>query len=314
MSVFSKPYEELAKKVKVQTRFKDNALYWHFMARVFESWCSRMKVEGDADPRMLRRMPEYQFCLGSFGMFNRDGLHAWELGGTGGIDEYGFPLSYILNSANGKVVEGEPVPPPSERVVLPPEEVVVFRANHIGLSPIQIISPIIDRLVQSIRTIDNVTKKRGTSLFYTPDSPAKAALDTVLSKLGEPDCDLALSFKLPDLDGIIKELSLFGDSGPALADLWESSRQFASEMWETVGENSVSFEKKERLIVPEVEANDGRRINSIFGVAYAEMKAGLELANKKFGSNLHMVEPEPKPEPEPVPDPEQEEGDDNEER
>lgn len=304
MSVFNKPFENLAKSVKIKTKWKDDALFWHFMARVFESWTSRLTPIGDGDPRMFRRMPEYYFVEGWFGVFKRDPgpFHAWECGGAGGIDEYGFPLSYILNSANGKVIEGQPTPPPTERVVLPPDEVVIFRANHIGLAPIQIITPIIERLVRSIRTIDNITRKRGTSFFYTPDARAKAALDEVLNKLTDDSCDLALAFQSPDLDGLIKELSLFTDAGPALSDLWESARQFASEMWETAGENSVEFEKKERLVTGEVEANDERRENSIFGVCRQNMVEQLAVCREKWGVDWRLPEPEPKPDEPDEPD------------
>ena len=66
-------------------------------------------------------------------------------------------------------------------------------------------------------------------------------------------------------------------------------------MWETAGENSVEFEKKERLVTGEVEANDERRENSIFGVCRQNMVEQLAVCREKWGVDWRLPEPEPKP-------------------
>lgn len=321
MSIFTKPYEEFEKRVARFSEANDRALYLHFFERAFESFVSRLTPTGEGNARMFMRMPEFLFWNGTFGVFKRDGeLHAWRCGGIGGIDEYGFPNRYILYSANGENYSGKPTDPKEkidnkDRVALDPGNVVIFRANRLACPIFEIIDPIILRMMQTVRTVDHITGKKGFTGFSTPDATAKKAINEIAQAIEEGKSILAI--KSPDIGtSIIKNISMFDGVDLSIADLWESFRHFEGMLWETIGENTVSFEKKERLNVPEVESNDERIEHGIFGIARAEMKKGLEAVKEKFGDKLVLPEPEPDeepPAPDPDPDPEpnnKKEGDD----
>ena len=306
MSVFTKPFDEYAKKIECFKRVKDNDLFLHFFSRAYESFVSRLTPTGDGDLRMFRRMPEYFFFDGAFGVFEgSDGLHAWRVAGIDGIDEYGYPLGYILYSANGKNAMKEPLDtkkPPKGSVVMKPDDVVIFRANR-GEFPIyNIIAPILERMTKTVRAVDHITGKRGLTAFSAVDARAKKAINEIDSAIEDGESIKAITS--PDLStSAIKTVDLFGSATLPIADLWESFRHFEGFLWETIGENTVSFEKKERLVVSEVESNDERIAHGIFGVAFEEMKAGIEKVNERWGTKWKLPEPEKAPDPETDPDP-----------
>ena len=317
-SVFRKPFLKQEAILKQYSHARTNAIFMYFFSRAYESFTSRLTPVGTGDPRMFRRMPEYLFNVGPFAVFDRDlsgqvieppegpNFHAWLVGGVGGIDEYGYPTSYVAYSANGQNEQGEPdLTEPKEgdknRVKLSDGEFVLFRPNRLQIPVGRIIIPIIRRMTQTIRSIDNVTGKRGLSLFGTPDSIAESAVNTAATSVEAGDSIKCL--KSVDVGTAqIKRLDLFGEAGLPLSDLWESYRHFESLLWETIGENVVSFEKKERLNVPEVESNNERIAHGIYGVARAEMEASLELCRQKWGVDWHLPEPEPETAPAPGPD------------
>lgn len=310
MSVFTKPFEDEEARVRCFKSAKDNAIYLHFLSRAYESLVSRLTPTGTGDPRMFRRMPEYFFWKGPFGVFERGGtedapdLHAWLIGGIGGIDEYGYDLSYIAYSANGaKQALKQPVlPDDPDRVEKKADDIVIFRPNRLNVPIFTIIEPLLVRMTKTVRAIDNVTGKRGISVFSTPDSVAVKALRDIDVAVEEGRSILPV--KSPDAGtSQIKNVSMFGDAALTIGELWESFRHFEGFLWETTGENTVSFEKKERLNIPEVESNDERIAHGIFGVAYAEMKRGLDLVNARWGKDWKLPEP-PKP-PKPTEDPEE---------
>lgn len=299
MSVFTKPFDEYAHKVKCFSRTKDNDLFVHFFARAFESFVSRLTPTGDGNdnPRMFRRMPEYLFFDGAFGVFKgSEGLHAWRVAGINGIDEYGYPLGYILYSANGKNVMKDPAfdpkNPPKGSVVMKPDEVVIFRANREELPIFDIISPVLQRMTKTVRAVDHITGKRGISVFSAVDARAKKAINEINAAIEDGEAIKAVTS--PDLStAAIRNVDLFGSATLPIADLWESFRHFEGFLWETIGENTVSFEKKERLVVSEVESNNERIAHGIFGVAFEEMKKSIDEVNEKFGANWKLPEPEP---------------------
>lgn len=298
MSVFTKPFEEQEKRINLYLKAKDRAIYLHFFERAYESFVSRLTPTGTGNPRMFMRMPEYLFNNGSFGVFERDGeLHAWLCGGVGGIDEYGYPNRYILYSANGQNYAGTPVDPKEkidtkDRVVLDPGDVVIFRANRLACPIFDIVDPILQRMTKTVRAVDNVTGKKGFTGFATPDATAKKAIDEI--KTAVEDGESILAIKSPDIGtSVIRNVSMFDGVDLSIADLWESFRHFEGMLWETVGENTVSFEKKERLNVPEVESNDERIAHGIFGIAFDEMQKGIDAVNAKWGKDWKLPEPEP---------------------
>lgn len=319
MSVFTKPFEDNEKIVKAISAQKDADLFLHFLSRAYNSFVTRLTPTGDGDGRMFRRMPEYLFNNGMFGVFERDGtLHAWLCGGVGGIDEYGYNTSYILYSANGKNEDGSPVTSvgnkTEDRIELSAGDVVLFRANRMNYPIFRIVYPIIVRMMKTVRSIDNVTGKRGLSLFGTIDAKAKDALNDIEAQVENGTAIHAV--KSPDVSSqIIRPVDLFGGAGGlSISDLWESERHFESILWETIGENTTAFEKKERLNIPEVEVNDERISHGIFGVARQEMQDSIDKVNAKWGVNWKLPEPEPivTPDPEPEPDKESEDNDENE--
>ena len=298
MSVFSKPFEEQEKYLHRYKKAKDNAIFLHFFARCYESLCARLTPDGNGDAQMFRRMPEYFFNTGPFGVFyKRDKWHAWRCGGIDGINEYGYPEAYFMVSANGKVESGKEIVPDGKDILrLSADEVVIFRPNRLNVPIYTIVAPILFRMTRTIRTIDNVTGKRGLSLYATPDSTAKSVIDEADEAVEDGVSMLAM--KNPDLGtSSVRNISLFGETGAlTLSDLWESFRHYESMLWETAGENNVAFEKKERLNIPEVESNNERIEHGIFGVARAEMERGLALCREKWadkGVDWHLPEPEP---------------------
>lgn len=313
MSVFSKPFEEQEAHLNRYKRAKDNAVFLHFFARCYESVCSRLTPEGNGNTEMFRRMPEYFFNVGPFGVFERDGeFHAWKCGGIDGINEYGYPTGYFMVSANGKVDAGRPIVPDGKDVIrLDAGDVVIFRPNRLNVPIFSIVAPILYRMSRTIRAIDNVTGKRGLSLYATPDSTAKSVIDKADEAVEDGVSMLAL--KNPDLGtSSVRSIPLFGETGAlTLSDLWESLRHYEATLWETVGENTVAFEKKERLNIPEVESNNERIANGIFGVARSEMEKGLAICRERWadrGVDWHLPEIKtemPDEEPEDKPDEEE---------
>lgn len=317
-SVFRKPFLKQEADLQQFTEARSNAIFLYFYARTYESFTSRLTPVGTGNPRMFRIMPEYLFNVGNFGIFEREfpdqvltppagaNFHAWLCGGVGPIDEYGDATGYIAYSANGLTEYGEPDLSPvkdgeTKRAYVDAGDIVLFRANRLQLPVGRIILPIIRRMAQTIRSIDNVTGKRGLSLFGTPDGIAESAVNDAAKAVENGDAIKCL--KSVDVGTAqIKRLDLFGEAGLPLADLWESYRHFETLLWETIGENVVSFEKKERLNIPEVESNDERIAHGIFGVARAEMERSLALCREKWGVDWHLPEPEKVPDPEPDPD------------
>jgi len=308
-SVFRRPYVEQAKKLKHVQDLKDQAVFFHFFARAYESFIARMTPTGTGDPRMFRRMPEYFFNNGEFAVFERDGdLHAWLCAGIGPVDEYGYSQQYIAYSANGLNQQGEPIltEPKTDkdkknRVLLDPGDMVLFRPNRLCVPIWTILEPIIYRMSRTIRAIDNVTGKRGISLFSCADATAKAMIDDITKAIENGDSVKCIT--APDAGTAqARVLDLFKDAGVPLSDLWETFRQYETFLCETNGENVVSFEKKERLIVSEVEANNERIANGIFGVCREEMERGLALVNEKWKKDWKLPEPPKDPEPDPDPD------------
>lgn len=319
-SVFRKPFLKQEQDLHQFTEAKTNAIFMYFFSRAYESFTSRLTPTGTGDPRMFRRMPEYLFNAGPFVVFDRDlsgqvitppagaNFHAWLCGATGPIDEYGYPASYIAYSANGQSEQGEPdLSEPKEgdknRVKLSEGEFVLFRPNRLQVPVGRIILPILRRMTTTIRSIDNVTAKRGLSLFGTPDSVAESAVNDAAGAVESGESIRCL--KSVDVGtASIKRLDLFGEAGLPISDLWESFRHFEAMLWETIGENAVAFEKKERLNIPEVESNNERIAHGIYGVARAEMEFALAQCREKWGVDWRLPEPEPIPDPAPDQDPE----------
>ena len=298
MSVFTKPFEEIEKRINLLIKAEDRSVYLHFFERAYESFVSRLTPTGSGNSRMFMRMPEFLFNNGMFGVFERDGeLHAWLCGGIGGIDEYGYPNKYILYSANGQNESGTPIDPKAKidtknRIVLDPGDVVIFRANRRSTPIFEIVDPIIQRMTKTVRAVDNITGKKGLTSFSTPDAAAKNAIEQIKTAVNDGESIVAI--KSPDIGtSVIRNVSLFDGVDLSISDLWESFRHFEGMLWETVGENTVSFEKKERLVVSEVESNDERIAHGIFGIAFDEMQKGIDAVNEKWGKDWKLPEPEP---------------------
>lgn len=65
-------------------------------------------------------------------------------------------------------------------------------------------------------------------------------------------------------------------------------RYFENRIFTYLGYNNENLEKKERLLVDEVNANNSV-INSNYTTAYSCLKAGFDKANKMFGTNIEVV-------------------------
>lgn len=190
----------------------------------------------------------------------------------------GYDIYYLPNKVNVISLSGVPL-----ATRIPYSDIVPVRDNMLDIIPFLPIRDYIDRLMTIERTLDiNVELLRLPTLF-TGDTKSITSLQTLFRKIKnfEPyaivDKSIANSIQVSKLDLNYDPTQIY--------ELLERYRQL------TLGSIGIygADKKRERLITAEIESTNDF-VDIIYDEMYRERTTWVDLANKKWGLNIELIE------------------------
>jgi hypothetical protein len=156
------------------------------------------------------------------------------------------------------------------------------------------------------RTLDTNVKAQKTPFIITGTDKELLTLKNIYNKIdnNEPAIYLDKSFDLKSIEVLNIKAPL------ATSELQDYKQTLMNEFLTKIGVNNANTDKKERLIMDEVNSNN-EVITSYVDLMLTERLNGCKLINEMFGLNISVKLKNEQEEPEAEPDT-QEEGDINE--
>lgn len=191
------------------------------------------------------------------------------------LNVYGLPIEYNIVSLNGKYNEH-----------IEAEKGVLLRNNPLGTKDIQVIKDYSQRIDDIERTQDVNLFQQNIPKIILTDENSKLTAKNLIEKVME--FKLAI-FGRKSLSTMINtQDSVLDTTAPYLLDKLQAHRQEKeNELLAYLGFNSIPFEKKERLIDSEVNANNDYNSNNLDMMFDLREKFANDF-NKMFGTEIKV--------------------------
>lgn len=142
---------------------------------------------------------------------------------------------------------------------------------------------LVARMVDILRSIDVLSQRMKRPYIITCEEKERMTILNVLKKIKDNE-ELILGLK----DYGLGNKSINIAPTPGVTDfscLWDSYKQYESRLYTILGIDNKGYDKKERLVVDEVNANN-MVIQMADNVNLKEIRLGLSRVNKTFGTNI----------------------------
>ena len=231
----------------------------------------------------FKNLPEYiDLCYlnntllkqGSIAFFKDEimGVIALPYSPIGKLDIYGRPMKIMARAYNGTFFRS-----------LNRDEFVIMYDNTLRSSIYLDILQIAERIAMNKRTVDvNVIQQRTPRIWKTTKDKERTIKDINNNIDGFEEN--ILTYDTLDID----EMQCVLAPAPYVADKINLNLEKEwSEFYQLVGISHLQEQKKERLIIDEMNASQGGTIASRFS-RYETRRRALEEINKKFGTNIEV--------------------------
>ena len=211
---------------------------------------------------------------GSIAFFKDEimGVIALPYSPIGKLDIYGRPMKIMARAYNGTFFR-----------TLNSDEFVIMYDNTLRSSIYLDILQIAERISMNKRTIDvNIVQQRTPRIWKTNKDKERTIKD--LSNNIDGFEENVLTYDTLDID----EMQCVLAPAPFVADKINLNLEKEwSEFYQLVGISHLQEQKKERLIIDEMNASQGGTIASRFS-RYETRRRALEEINEKFGTNIEV--------------------------
>lgn len=144
---------------------------------------------------------------------------------------------------------------------------------------------LVARMVDLMRSVDVLAQRMKRPYIITCEEKERVTILNILKKIKDNE-DLVLGLK----DYGLGNKSINIAPTPAVTDfacLWDSYKQYETRLYTILGIDNKGYEKKERLLVDEVNANN-MVIQMADTVNLKELRLGLARVNKTFGTQISV--------------------------
>lgn len=211
---------------------------------------------------------------GSIAFFKDEimGVIALPYSPIGKLDIYGRPMKIMARAYNGTFFR-----------TLNRDEFVIMYDNTLRSSIYLDILQIAERISMNKRTIDvNIVQQRTPRIWKTNKDKERTIKD--LSNNIDGFEENVLTYDTLDID----EMQCVLAPAPFVADKINANLEKEwAEFYQLVGISHLQEQKKERLIIDEMNASQGGTIASRFS-RFETRKRAIEEINKKFGTNIEV--------------------------
>lgn len=211
---------------------------------------------------------------GSIAFFKDEimGVIALPYSPIGKLDIYGRPMKIMARAYNGTFFR-----------TLNSDEFVIMYDNTLRSSIYLDILQISERISMNKRTIDvNIVQQRTPRIWKTNKDKERTIKD--LSNNIDGFEENVLTYDTLDID----EMQCVLAPAPFVADKINANLEKEwAEFYQLVGISHLQEQKKERLIIDEMNASQGGTIASRFS-RFETRKRAIEEINKKFGTNIEV--------------------------
>lgn len=144
---------------------------------------------------------------------------------------------------------------------------------------------LVARMVDIMRAVDVLTQRMKRPYIITCEEKERMTILNLLKKIKDNE-DIVLGLK----DYGLGNRSINVAPTPPVTDfttLWDSYRQYETRLYTILGIDNKGYEKKERLLVDEVNANN-MVIQMADNVNLKELRLGLSRVNSTFGTKIEV--------------------------
>lgn len=211
------------------------------------------------------------------------GIFCLPCGGTENINIYGYPLKANIYSLNGEINRTISV------YVRGAENYdaqgVICYDNYLRYPYMNYIIESSGRLSDNIRSIDVAVKKLKIPYWLTGNEKQKPAMERTLEQINNNEDRIMINDPL--MNNQFTVLST-GANPNLITALWDNFSNTYDVFKETFGiNNNAQSDKKERLIVDEVNANNNA-VKISLEMRYKSRKSFCDVVNKKWGLNISV--------------------------
>lgn len=171
--------------------------------------------------------------------------------------------------------------------MLSPGEFVYIRANPSAVPLAFSVFEYTRRMSDVLRSIDVLTKKMKHPYWIMCDEKERLTYQNIIKKIVDNEV-MVLGSKGFDIRGGMEQIKVIDTASKAeLQTLWDSYKQLESILYTALGIESVPHEKRERLLVDEVNSNNMVTEMNV-EVMVKELKEACRQINKKYGLNIDV--------------------------
>ena len=198
------------------------------------------------------------------------GYMCLEVHDGGNLNPYGDPLNYRA------VAYGQ-------QWLLQADDCVIIRNNILNLATDPFIMFYVNKLTEAERTMDVNLKACKTPIIFACDDKDVLSFKRMFQQVdgNVPACFVDRGLNLDSITAFQTGVKFMGN------DIQTYVRGIESELLTFLGENNVSFEKRERSITDEVNANN-QLIQSFAQLQLQARQKACEAINEKFGLNIRV--------------------------
>lgn len=207
-----------------------------------------------------------------------------DIGGLGGVTLCKYTPSGKLNyylkpeKVDLYALNGEPL-----GIQVKYDDIVPFRDNRMDIPPFINIITYIDKLIEIERTLSMNIKLLRLPVFFTGTREQVAQLNKLVQKIDNFEPFAITDKKLADT---IKGTDIKMPYSPL--DTFSLLEKYQEKCVSSIGIYSTD-RKRERLVTAEIEANNDY-VDLVYQDMLNERKSCLEESNKKFGTNMKLIE------------------------
>lgn len=164
-------------------------------------------------------------------------------------------------------------------------EFEIVRLNPTGTPLAWGVLTLVYRITDCLRSIDVMCQRMKRPFVFLCDEKEKMTLLNLFKRVKDNE-EIILGMKDYGLNQKSIEIAPTPTTG-SLNDLWETYKMYETMLYTMMGIDNRGYEKKERLLVDEVNANN-MVIEMATEVSTKEIEMGVARVNKRFDTNISM--------------------------
>lgn len=264
MSVFSNIYKESYEKINNETAYNDLnnvfSLYEIYENTIINSFVwDKLPTQKNGRPLYFTRPEQYLYYRGLMAAFVDDdgetGL-MYPAFPCGSLRDDGFYTEYIMYSFNGK----------NWRRKFEDIELCENLPNQLPTRPL--VMYYTEKMKEILNTIDvQLIKTRGGDIFEVSNEQQANQVAKLWDKM-KNNIPIQTIINNDFKNKLVNKISVYDSRESQILDLWKCFDEVKSELMTHFGLTNTDTEKKERLVVPEVNSNNEITKHGLFETMY----------------------------------------------